>query len=212
MNKSIDKLISISSKAKSDTLCGDLSEFNITNKCLITQLKYLLSKKNGFLAFESALNVFTDVSNEIITNIHTWNRLSGWKSSYSPLVDDVLFFGEDVFANQFGLTNTGIIRFEPESGKISNHSNSIEEWANILLSEYDYETGWSLAKEWQLKNGRLHNNYRLLPKVPFILNGEYETDNLIAVEENHAMGAYGRLYNQIKDLSDGTTTTITNWI
>jgi len=213
MAENIKKLLSISSNLKSDEFKGGFKDaFPYVGSDLISELEFMLAQKNGFLAFESALNVFTSTPNDLLTYLEAWNSPDGWKSLYSPIVDKVLFFAEDIFGNQYGMSDDYVVKFEPESGKLEYHSSSLEEWAKNILSDYDYETGWSLAREWQLKNGKLRGQFRLLPKIPFSIGGKYEAENLTAIEENKAMNAYGELYNAIKNTEDGQQITLDSWI
>jgi hypothetical protein len=45
---------------------------------------------------------------------------------------------------------------------------------------------------------------RLLPKIPFILGGRYESSNLYAVDAVTGMCYRGELWQQLRDLPDGS--------
>jgi hypothetical protein len=60
-----------------------------------------------------------------------------------------------------------------------------------------------LAHEWQQQNGPLPPGIRLVPKIPFVLGGEYRVDNLYAADCWRAMRCYGHIATQIHDLPEG---------
>jgi hypothetical protein len=177
-------------------------------KCLTN----LLSVKNGFFAFENALLIFPSKPYQTIPGLIEWNLESKWRRYYDHLQSNIIFFAEDLFSCQFGLTPKNIIRLEPETGEITVHSTSLEEWAQKIISDYDYETGWSVGKEWQEKNGPLPVGSRLLGKVPFVLGGDFVSENLVAVEAFEAMEKLGSLFKQIKNVPDGKKIKIRGWI
>src|SRR5439155_12200960 len=89
-----------------------------------------------------------------IKGLVDWNRLEGWKRHYEDTIPiEIVFFATDTFSGQFGVSKDSVVRLEPESGTLANHSCSMEDWAAKLLAKYNYETGWSVAKSWQEING-----------------------------------------------------------
>ena len=83
----------------------------------------------------------------------------------------LLCFAGDIFQDQFCLSKAGVVRFKAETGETAFVAHSIEKWADVILSDYQFETGWPLAHEWQLTNGPLVPGKRLMPKTPFFLGG-----------------------------------------
>lgn len=198
-----------------DLLNGDLSKnIDPTFLELSNSLTSLLRLKDGLIAFESSLHIFGYEEVPDFPSLKQWNSILGWRKYYDLSEDKLLiFFAQDVFASQFAISSNGILRFYPESGEFENHTNSLEEWAAKILNDYHYETGWEIAHEWQINNSfSLGREYRLLPKIPFILGGEYEASNMHAVKTELAMEKLGKLYMQIKSLPDGHKVKITDWI
>src|SRR5262249_41658860 len=148
---------------------------------LLTELHRLLTKKNGFYAFESSLVVLPSSSESKIPGVAEWNNPSGWRRNYEGLDRATLFFAEDAFANQYGLSHTGVLKLDPETGKVTQQAGSLRAWGRRILDDYDFETGWSVARHWQQRNGALEAGFRLLPKTPFVLGGDYVVDNLVAI-------------------------------
>jgi hypothetical protein len=202
---SISKLLSISSNATSDreiTLddhwCANLPPN------LLKELVSLLTSRNGFFAFEQALQVFP-LDDRMELDLKKWNSPNGWKAEYSWLNDDVLFFAQDLFGVQFCISNAGVQKFDPETGELEALAVSLEQWAQLILNDYDFLTGHSLAKSWQIANGTLDFNNRLNPKVPFIAGGKFDISNLFSVKCEDGMKLRANLANQIRNLPDGAT-------
>lgn len=191
----IAKLIEISSPAFSPSFSGSLENLELEN---------LLKQKNGFFAFEGALKVFSSQYCAYSYTLKDWNSKDLWKYEFGDIADDYFFFAEDIFGGQFGFKESNIYYFEPETGGFSLIANSLEEWAAKILVDYDTLLGYKIAHSWQEKNGQLSTKKRLLPTQPFFMGGKTEVDNLRDVEEVEAMRVRGSMYQQTKDLPNGT--------
>lgn len=203
MYENTKKLISIASFALGEKEIG-LSKA-IRNSCgkLGLELESLLSQKNGFYAFESALHLFPSGPSEGI-NIEQWNSKDLWISSYGDLLaDNCVFFAEDIFGCQFCIYQDEVHSFDIETGELEFMASSIEEWAAIILEDYNMWTGYSLAHDWQVKHGRIPINTRLMPKVPFVCGGEFITENLSLIDAVSGMKSRANLAVQLINLEDG---------
>ena len=169
------------------------------------ELFRMLQQKNGFYAFESALHVFP-LTSDPGTGLEVWNADSLWRGQYGDMAKGLLFFAEDILQDQFCLSvkTDGVFRFYAESGQTELLAESLEQWAERILSNYRVETGWPLAHEWQAKNGPLVRGHRLMPKVPFFMGGEYKIENLWAGNPLEGMRLKGDLAIQTRDLPPGT--------
>jgi len=174
-------------------------------------LMRLLELRNGFLAFESALHVRSLEGRSGYVGLLEWNEESGWRRHYETVPNNALFFAEDVFANQFAIGPQGVGRLNPETGNYKAHSPTLDAWAELILRDYNFETGWKLAHEWQTAHRALKLGERLLPRQPFVLGGEFETENLMAVPSGDAMERLGRLYQTIRNVPDGTRVALDFW-
>jgi hypothetical protein len=168
------------------------------------ELSDLLRTVNGFYAFESALHVFPASSTKHTIDLATWNDQALWRDSYRGMADGYLFFAEDVFGGQFAVKDQGVFRFDPETGDAEAMASSIDEWASLILADFEVETGYPLAHEWQARNGAIREGFRLLPKTPFVLGGGYEVENLYALDSAKGMRLRAELAVQIRDLPDGS--------
>lgn len=168
-----------------------------------THLQALLERRNGFYAFESALHVrgTCSVSGEL--GLDEWNSLGGWRSGYGELADECLFFGADLFGQQFCIHQEAVYRFDAETGGKEYFGASIEDWAGAILDDFEAQTGWPLAHEWQRQHGKLPQGTRLVPVTPFVLGGEFAVGNLRPVPSQEAMRFYADLAIQLRNVPDG---------
>ncbi|MEF3062309.1 SMI1/KNR4 family protein [Ralstonia solanacearum] len=162
-----------------------------------------LEKKNGFYAFESALHFFPARSHYAEIGLREWNDSDLWVHEYQDMADGCLFFAEDIFGGQFCLKSDGVYLFDPETAETTSLASDIERWAELILNDYEVLTGYPLAHEWQLANGKLTTGMRLVPKVPFVLGGRFAVDNLYPLDSVGAMRLRASLATQIRDLPDG---------
>jgi hypothetical protein len=172
----------------------------------------MLAAKNGFVAFEGALLVLPASEVGPVPGINGWNASDGWRRRYSYCDSSIIFFAMDVFASQFGILRDMVYRLDVEAGDLNVHANSLEEWTGKMLRDYDYETGWSVAHDWQIRNRPLALNERLLPAQPFVLGGDYVVDNMRVVELREAMEWLGSLSEHVRVVPDGTVLTVKKWI
>jgi hypothetical protein len=204
METNLKKLVSISSGA----VCDDVPQIpeGLLSQSgeLGEQLIELLKNKNGFYAFESALHILPAGCKDSYTSIEEWNDDNSWRKEYGDQIQGHLFFAEDVFGVQFALCNLGVRKFDPETGEFEDFATDLEEWAAKILEDYNYESGYQLAHDWQLQNGSLPTGKRLLPKIPFVLGGAYEVENLHAADALKGMMFRADIWRQIRDLPDGS--------
>lgn len=203
----IEKLISIASSATAATVMSNISAPSVqVGSESFQELVQMLSAKNGFYAFEGALHVLPWIDTpmqEHVIGLQAWNEKGLWRDWYQGITDGLFFFAEDIFGGQFAIRGNEIVSFEPESGEVEVLAPSLDGWAAEIMRNYVRLTGYSLAHSWQLLNGPIPVGKRLLPKIPFILGGEYEDSNLYAVDAVKGMRYRGELWEQLRDLPDG---------
>ena len=192
----------------------------------------LLNERNGFYAFESALHVLPsqclanaarlDPSSDLEKgslllghddegnwtaspmDLEHWNSEALWRADFELATEGLLFFAEDVFGEQFALSEGKVLRFNPESGETTEHSPTLDSWAEKIVSDYSYETGYEVAHDWQLQNSPLIEGHRLIPKLPFIMGGKYEVNNLYSLDAVKAMRYRADIWKQLRTIPDGT--------
>jgi len=183
---------------------GPPSEFK-GEKGLLRKYLNLLNKRNGFYAFESAL-LFRPgfVQSGLVLDSRTWNDATLWKEAYGTLQPTAFFFAEDIFGNQFGIESGGIVRFDVETGEVEAFSKSLKDWVQLILDDFEFHTGYPIARDWQARNGAMEPGTRLAFRQPLVLGGEICIDNLICWNDLKLMRARGALAQQIKDVPDGS--------
>jgi hypothetical protein len=198
----IEKLLSIGSEPLAPRP-SIFPEF-IREYALGSELFGMLEQKNGFYAFESALHVFP-LTSDPEAGLQAWNAGSLWRNEYQDLTEGLLFFAEDILQDQFCLSQkqSGVHRFQAETGQAIFMTKTVEEWAGVILSNYRTETGWPFVHEWQEKNGILPLGKRLMPKTPFFLGGEYKIENLWAGNPLEGMRFKADLAMQTRQLPEG---------
>ena len=200
---SVEKLLSVSSEPLAHT--SPIKNKLLEDHRLGPELLRMLERKNGFYAFESALHVFPLTSEPVSgASLIEWNSNVCWRSDYGDLTSGLLFFAENIFQDQFCLSASGVLRFHAETGGTKLVADSLENWAGIILRDYDRETGWGFASRWQAENGPLAPGKRLLPKTPFFLGGAFSIENLWAGDAVEGMRFKADLATQTRSLPDGT--------
>lgn len=189
---------------------ADMAALGIKKESL-SILTPLYHDLNGFNGFEGALLGFPMGGKQEFELSH-WNNIETWKSNYNDDVKNTVFFASDIFGHQYGVLNKALVKLNPEIGELTLHSHDIEDWASKILSDYDYETGWSLAHEWQVNNREIQLGERLLPKIPFAMGGEFEENNLTPIMIGPAMKNYCHLYNQTLHAKQGEKIVIQGWL
>jgi hypothetical protein len=210
MKTSVENLLALSSPPLGQTMVDlppELLDYQMQSP-LIMQLAQMLRIKNGCFAFESALHIFPYGKTMHGYSLSEWNKSDLWRCEYESLTDDMLFFAEDLFGEQFVVHGNEVFRFNPETAKITRVAESIEGWADIITSRYKSETGYVLAHEWQVQNRRLKPEERLIPKLPFVLGGKFTVENLYAAESADGMRYRAAIAKQIHGQPDGTTVQI----
>lgn len=204
LTPAVEKLLSISSPPlfNADQRV-ESSELHAGGGPLADDLAKILNARNGFFAFEGALRFFPSRSVPISYGMIEWNSQDLWRFEYAALAQGCLFFAEDIFGGQFAMADGKICTFDPETGQAAEVAADLEGWAAAILADYEVLTGYQLAREWQVKHGKLAGRDRLVPKTPFVLGGDFALSNLVAVDAVKGMRARGNLARQIRDLPDG---------
>jgi hypothetical protein len=199
MSSSITKLLSLSDELLIKTEVETNADNSLTNSLLM-----MLSEKNGFYAFESALHVFPLGKKKGVMDIESWNSADVWKSAYGNLATPFFCFAEDIFGMQFCIYEDIICLFDAETAHYEVIASTLEEWAEKILEDYNVLTGYPIAHQWQQKYDRIPEGYRLFPKMPFVGGGSFDINNLYVADMVEGMKARGSIAQQIHDLPDGT--------
>ncbi len=165
-------------------------------------LKYVSSNNFGVSLFEDSIYIYGLCKNLHWISLFSVNKYLA--SKFSFLEKHFTSFAEDVFGNQFVFTKDGIMMLEIETGELKFLAKSFEDWADLILSDWKYFSGYKLLKEWEHKNSKaLKPNYRLAPKNLFVLGGEYKAENLYQIDTFKLFDFMSSIAVQIYSLPDG---------
>ena len=171
---------------------------------LADELLDMLRHRNGFYALDDALHVYPSHSNQQEIGLDCWNDASLWRDKYEGMADNCLFFAEDIFGGQFCIKDNDIYVFDPETGSLEFLATDIEGWATAIINNYEVLTGYPLAHLWEKQFGKLPPKKRLLPKVPFIMGGDFSLGNLYLADVVEGMKFRADIAQKIKNLPDGS--------
>lgn len=172
-------------------------------RCLLDDL---YSVRNGCFAFAGALHILPlrTMGNEI--GAIDWNLSTCWREEYGVLIDQrAFFFAEDVFGNQFGLLDNCFVFMDAETGALKHMGCSLDEWADKVMENWRSWTGFDLAHQWQERFGPIVDGNRLMPKIPFVLGGPMDLDNLASCSSIAIMRLRGHIAIQVRDVPEGGT-------
>jgi hypothetical protein len=201
--KELTKLLSLSSpelcrsEPSSDSLLGK-------HGSAVKDLLKLLNRRNGFYAFGAALHVLPSSCASAQMDLERWNAQSLWRHLYGERTNGLLFFAEDVFGVQFSIQAGAVYKFDPETGESEIIAANLEGWATVIIDDPEYQTGYPLLNQWEQHHGLLSQGKRLLPKIPFVLGGQYNINNLYSLDAVTGMRLRADTWKQIKDLPDGS--------
>lgn len=161
------------------------------------ELQRLYRDKNGFQVFEGSLRILP-CDNNFFRNVITTN------SFIKDYLDkEFYYFADNILGDAFCFHNGKFLKYDFESGEFDSMGSSLETFAETLLSDYNFYTGYSLAKEWQTYYGEIMFDEMLIPKIPFILGGEYKVANLEKSTVLNGLKKKINLYRNLKELCDG---------
>jgi len=203
MGPHLAKLLAIGSQSRDEPPGLLTPRFRELGGAPAVALEELLTRRNGFIAFERALLVLP-AGCESLDSLERWNSDDLWRHEYGGLADGLLFFAEDVFCVQFAIAPNGVFRFDPETGVRTWMAPDLDGWADIILSDFALQTGWPLAHDWQVRNGPIPPGCCLAPKIPFVLGGEYAVDALWACNRVERLRFGAALAVQLRNLPPGT--------
>ena len=139
----------------------------------------LWAQRNGFVAFFSALHVFPAGPHPAGPHPDGLEAVAAvLDEHFGALADGHVAFAQDLFGTLFTWHADGVSTFDPETADSEPLADSLEGWAAELLDEPEGLVGSAFAFDWQERHGALRDGERLVPLLPFVLDGEWEDANL----------------------------------
>ena len=163
-----------------------------------------IKQYNGGYYYTGSLQLYSVSNDGLLDDIFAINSIIA--STYKFIFRQLFSFGQDTFGNQFCFNAVGsIVFFNIETGEIEPLADSFLSWEKALISDLDYLTGVNLRNKYVTNNGgELKYSDRLCPKVPFVMGGEYEINNLYPLSLNDCLLVNYNIAKQVHDLPDGT--------
>jgi hypothetical protein len=169
------------------------------------ELYGLLRQRNGFFAYHKGLHVFPFGKTLLGYDLLQWNSDELWRQEYGSIPANVVFFAQDAFGEQFTIVENTVCRFQSETGELAFMTNSLEEWAEKILDDPTYETGYPVLRDWESSNRPILVKERLSSVQPFVMGGEYAVSNLFALDAVELLKYRVLIARSIKDIPDGQT-------
>ncbi len=168
------------------------------------KLWLFLCSHNGFDLFDGAL-IFLPA----FQSLSPWPTIEDVYNQFEQLDflqgQNFVPFAMDVFGFFYLINQEGIYHMETEDGKLAYIAQDINGFLLKLVEDGDYYAGQSFLKAWQKQHEQsLKAGERLAAKKPFIFGGEFEPDNLYNQNLEKIITWYASLYEQLKDVEDGT--------
>jgi len=67
------------------------------------------------------------------------------------MANGAIYFAEDFFGVQFCIRDDGMYSFDSETTYFEWLSENLNYWCPLILNEYDFYTGYSLAHQWHTR-------------------------------------------------------------
>lgn len=198
------ELIGLSSRAISTAPVGLTSSVRRMAGPLADELEVMLSAKNGFFSYGTALHVFPACATADAYSLYEWNEPALWKGECGDLLVDALCFAEDIFAEPFVIKDGAVWRFSPETEEFTPMGESLEAWARLIDEDDAAEAGYGFAAAWKAEHGTVPLGRRLAPKIPFVTGGEYAVSNFFVCDPVEHLRFNADLARQIRHMPDGT--------
>ncbi|HZX59363.1 MAG TPA: SMI1/KNR4 family protein [Mucilaginibacter sp.] len=173
-------------------------------KQLVSDTGYLefIENNNGGFFYKNSIHIYSITLTPYFNSFFRVNEVI--KKEYINILDNEIFFGQELFGNQFGFSSNGIIFFNIETGERTIIGKTFSDWIDVIDSDIEYYSGINVMEAWVQLNGKLNNEQRLCPKIPFIVGGNYEIENLYSQPFPDYITSNANIANQIYGLPDGT--------
>lgn len=109
----------------------------------------------------------------------------------------------DVFGDFFVLSEDKVYFVRTETSYIEETWDSYNSWLDAVVSNPDEVVGLEFMLAWVEENGALPDGHRLTPKIPFILGGSYEFNNIVASPISKIIDFRITLATQLADVPEG---------
>lgn len=161
----------------------------------------LWSARNGWFAFWSALHVLPVAPAGGAAGVEAVRGVL--RAEFGALAEGHEPFAQDFFGVLFTWDGDGIHRFDPETAEAERIADDLDGWAAAVLAEPEELTGSAFAFDWQDRHGALLPGERLVPLLPWALDGDWGDANLEPRDGLLALRERAALARVIASLPDG---------
>ena len=167
---------------------------------------YLLDRANGLYSHQYCLHILgIGVGVPAFHDIERWNDSAGWRQEYGDLVDNLVFFAETAFGDQFYFdAELRVGKLLAETGYRTIIAETFSEWVDRLEVHAPELLDLEVIEIWAGEQNRLAPGLHLCPQIPFCLGGAIDkpTDAYLgnSIED---MFFKGRLASQLKHVKPG---------
>ena len=163
---------------------------------------------NGGFFFNDSLVIYAPTNSHETYCLHRINEKINLE--FGIISRDKFFFACDVFGNQFcfDLPTGKIYFFNIESGDCEFIADDFIKWIQVMKTSIDYYTGRPFIIKWEEVMGQLNDDERLTAKMPFIIGGEYDLENVRVEKFDKILEFCASFAKQIFDLPDKTKVNI----
>lgn len=171
---------------------------------LSSQYLRLLARADGLVAFDGALRIF-GLQESQLPSILQWNN-ADWRVAYAGLTDNLMFFAENAFGDQYAFEGEAIVAFDSETAHRTRVGCTLEEWEASILDDLESELGVSTLRRWKSAGNQLAADQHLCPKYPpaFVLGALGTVENLYALPRDESMRLKGMIASQVHSLPPGS--------
>jgi hypothetical protein len=163
-------------------------------------LKFIKQLNGGFF-YSGALQIYSICRSPDFTSIFCINEIV--KKEYQGIIDQDIFFAQEIFGNQFGFSSNGIVFFNIETGEKQIIAKGFDDWCKVIEADLEYFSGKAFLTSWNNVNKKLKYNERLCAKIPFVIGGEYNVKNLYTQVFPEFIKSNANIAKQIYSLPDG---------
>ena len=95
----------------------------------------LLQRWNGCYALQGSLHLFGARPAPPNQSLDLWNHPTGWRQSFGIVVENVWFFAESAFGDQFGYRDGKVVRLRLLDARVEPMASDLDEWLQCVFLE-----------------------------------------------------------------------------
>ncbi|QLB12915.1 hypothetical protein EV697_102415 [Bisgaardia hudsonensis] len=188
-----------------DLLINNSSDSISKNQILIpNKYGYIAKELNSILSIKNGFELFEGCMRFLPWDLNTSRNILSWNNYISSLFHtDLFFFSDNVLGEGFCFKGYEIGRFDFETCEFEFIASNMENFIKSLFSDFNYFSAYSIGITWQRYYRKIGFDEVLMPKIPFVLGGDYDVNNLYLSTINKGLRIKNELYNKVKNINDG---------